>query len=261
MRLKILAAVLLVCAGILPAQTSSILSFVPPPPSRAVDAAFLGRKLAAGSFMWMLTIQQVGREVYADAGFPHLERWLEDVVDLNPGLLLPYHLGTVMLIADRDRSLAMDGILERGEKVHPTVWEFPMLRGVGAYFGQLDQVSAASHFHRAAAFPEAPPYFGMLADRLDRNVSSCGTLLNDLKAVAQSSGFASQHQRNVTAVMTECIQRELEQAAASYRFNEGHAAPSVEALLEKGFIQRAPPSPEGQCWVLTGADAELRPCR
>jgi hypothetical protein len=208
----------------------------------------------------MLTIQQVGRAAYAEAKYPYLERWLAATVQLNPELLLPYHLGTVMLITDRQRSAEMDVLLATAERVHPDVWEFPMLRGMGAYFGQLNQAAAAQHFHRVDAFPGAPPYFGKLADRLDTQLASCGTLLNDLKSFASNSTFAREARGSANAILEECLKQELEQAVASFQMNEGRA-PTIEDLLEKNYIQRRPSAPPGKCWVFSGTTASLQECQ
>lgn len=247
-------------AGFMPAFSMSTPSFAKPPSDGVVELISLGRSEAAGSLLWILATQQVSRAGYAEAGFPNLEDWLETVFRHNPYLSDGYTLGTVLLLTDRERAPRMDRLLERAEARYPTNYEFPMLRGISSYFGALDAGAAAGHFERAATREGAPTYLTQFAQRLRREVASCGVMVVNMKSLAEQTNQRALMTGQLEGVYLRCIEREIEQAATSFRLNRGRN-PTLDELRVEGYLKQVPPAPPGKCWVLINIDAFVQPCQ
>ncbi len=246
-------------AGFMPAFSISSSTFSKPPSDAAVELSALGRNEAAGALLWILTTQQVGRPGYAEAGFPNLEDWLESVFRHNPFLSDGYMLGTVLLLTDRVRAPRMDALLEQAESRYSSSYEFPMLRGISAYFGALDASAAASHFERASKKEGAPGYLEQFGKRLRNEVDTCGVMVVNMKALASQTNDQALIGSQIEGVYLRCIEREIEQAAVGFRLNKGRA-PSLDDLIAEGYLKGVPPAPPGKCWVLINIDAFAQPC-
>jgi hypothetical protein len=255
----LLVIVLFGAAGLVPAAPLSSSTFALPPTTEAATLLALGRTRAAGMAGWLATVQLVGQDAYIRAKYPGLERWLSFVFSLEPDARNAYYLGTVLLLADRERSAEMDRLLALAEDRNPGEWEFSMMRGSGAYFGRLDAATAAKHYANAASKPNAPAYLGLLAKRLERHVVDCPSLMTDLKAVASANDPGNMLTQQRSSVFRECVRRQLEQAAAGYRMNN-ERAPTIDDLVEKGYLAAPPPHPRGECWHFAGPRAVLEPC-
>ena len=249
----------LVCATLVPRSSVVSERFSLPPGDNVISFASLGREEAAGAFLWILTTQQAGRELYAQQGYPYLEVWLETVFRHNPQLTDAYTLGTVLLLTDRDRAPTMERLLSQAATRYPDNHEYPMLQGMSAYFGQLDAARAAEYFDRAAAIASAPPYLKLFADRLHRDANDCGVMVVNMKAMADVSTQVSAMKFRIEGVYLRCLERELKQAAASYRLNNNKTA-TIKDLIDAGYLKGPPPAPPGQCWEVQGASVVLVPC-
>lgn len=255
----LLIAALFAAAGFMPAAALSVDTTSLPPTRGAMTLAALGRERAAGVVSWMLTVQRTGRDAYIKAGYPGLEHWLALVFELEPDLTNAYYLGTILLLADSDRSSAMDAILAQAEERHPDEWEFSMMRGSAAYFGRLDAPTASKHFLDASRKPGAPEYLGLLGARLERMAGDCGTMLSDLKALGSENDPGQLLRGQRATIYRECIRRELEQAHANFRLNH-QRAPTLDELVASGVLKAPPPHPPGECWEFRGPRAVLAPC-
>jgi hypothetical protein len=246
-------------AGFVPAAPLSLSTFATPPTTDAAALLALGRTRAAGMAGWLTTVQLVGQDAYIRAKYPGLERWLSFVFALEPNAKNAYYLGTVLLLADRERGAEMDRLLALAEREHPLEWEFSMMRGSSAYFGRLDAAAGAKHFAVAASKPNAPQYLGLLAKRLERHVVDCSSLMTDLKSMASANDPGNMLSQQRGSVFRECVRRQLEQAGAGYRLNN-EQVPTVNDLVKKGYLAAPPPHPPGECWQFDGPRAVLKPC-
>jgi hypothetical protein len=247
-------------AGFLPAAASSLGQVVAPPPPLVSEALGLGRREAVGSAFWIVTSQLIGSDVYARAGYPQLERWLEQTFALNPYLRDGYILGTVTLLVDKDRAESMRRLLAQGEQRFPDDFQFPMLQGIAAYFGQLDAQGAATDFERAATRRNAPPFLSAFGRRLREQSATCGTLLLNLRSLSREDRLGDL-MKSAFDVYATCVKRELEQAAAAFKLREGRVPDGLGELLRAGLVQRAPEAPPGMCWSVINVNAYVHPCQ
>jgi len=256
----ILALLLLVATGSIPVATSFVERVDRPPPLAAARLAGLGRDEAAGAVYWMITTQKIGSDRFARANFPVLEEWLEAVFALNPYLRDAYLLGTVVLLVDSERAPRMQRLLARAEERFPTDFQFPMLLGISAYFGELDAARAATHFQRAATKPLAPPFLSQFGERLSRDTADCGALLVNLRTLAASSTVGDAYKKAAGPVLERCLKRELEQAAAAFKLRNGRVPEGLDELRAAGYVRATPPAPPGKCWVVINVNAYLQDC-
>jgi hypothetical protein len=121
-----------------------------PWPPAAVRVAALGRSSAAADVAWLKTVQLLGSDAQAAAGYPELEKWIDLITTLDPRFEEPYFFGATLLVTDPERAPQIDALLERGEQVFPGLFHFAMLRGFLAQFGLLDATKASEHYRRAS---------------------------------------------------------------------------------------------------------------
>lgn len=232
-------------------------SFAAPPSAAMFLILSLGRPEVAADFAWLAVVQRVGSQRFAERGYPDLEDWLDVTTTLSPRFEMAYFVGASFLAADSKRSGALDRLLARGGAALPASYYLPMAQGFVHYFGRYDPHLAAVHFRRAAGFPDAPPFLGPLAARLDGVADSCRELSSLLRDVQFETNqlFAGQRPREI---LVSCIERAIERAAASWRLQHG-TDPTLDDLVTAGLLEQLV-APPGECWHLNYGVATLEPC-
>lgn len=234
-----------------------------PWPEPVVRAAALGRTYAGADIAWMKTVQLIGDVNQERRGYPSLDEWVDLTTRLDPRFDLPYFFGAVLLVTDDARAPHVDALLARGEEAMPEFFSLAMFRGFLAYFGRLDAKTAAEHYRRAAAKPQAPGWLKLFADRIEREEDSCDGVMRRL---AQVSDEASGAQGRALAssqgkVLVHCLKTRLERAAAAWRVRRGGGVPTVADVARDGLIEDPVPAPPGMCWSLDeDQKASLAPC-
>jgi hypothetical protein len=235
-----------------------------PWPPAIARAAALGRTHAAANVAWLKTVQLLGSDSYAAADYPHLEQWIDVITRLDPAFEEPYFFGAALLVTDSKRAPSIDALLQRGEGSFPTVFAFPMMRGFLAQFGLFDAASAAKHYQRAAALPNAPAYLAKHAERLAKEGASCGTILADLKQL--TAGASSAQAQTIAeqrfSILEHCLAGLIHRTSVSLRLSGKTKSPTgFPTLAEVEAELGGPvPHPPDRCWVLDLDKAKLAPC-
>jgi hypothetical protein len=240
----------LACQGIGSSPTES--EFSPPVSGLAMTVLSGGRASAAGSAVWIATVQRMGDARFLARGAPDLERWLQTVTELSPDFEVPPLFGALTLFSV-GRAEAADAVLARAPKER---FEAPYYRAVIAYFGRNDRLLAVKHLREAALLPGAPVFLGRWADRLERETEACSEKIGLLQGLQSRDALLGAV--DLGALATECFKEEIERVAASWRLQRGFS-PTLDELVQAGAVAM-PPSPPGQCWSLHGASAVLQPC-
>jgi hypothetical protein len=239
-------------------------ALLPPPALGALRAAALGREDATADLLWLRTVQFIGAPYSERLQYKGLEQWIERITMLAPTFALPYLTGGILLATSPGRADAADALVARAEEQMPNNLEFPQTRGFIAYFGKLDPARAAQHYRRAASLPRAPPYFAKLADRLERESTTCSAMRANLNDVIRASSpqEAERMKQEGARIMINCSRAQLNLAAVSFHLDNptGEYAKSVDELLETGRLAEPPYTPPGQCWVLERDRAKLKDC-
>ena len=207
--------------------------------------------------MWLEVVQLLGSDRYAASGYPELHTRLAAIATVQPKFAPTYSAAAAFLSGDPKRTAALERILAVGEAALPDDFELPMGRGMAAYFGAYDLEAASAHFRRASELPSAPSYLAAFAERLTRTAHSCRKMQSDFVELTSKRDMPSARVR-LEALLTQCVKRDLERAAAAARLKEG-GSPSITQLIENGYCS-PPPTLPGRCWVLEGGIARLDPC-
>lgn len=255
----VLAAVAVATAP--PSRAADDVEPTPWPPA-VVRVAALGRTSAAADVAWLKTVQLLGSDAQAAAGYPELEKWIDLITVLDPTFEEPYFFGATLLVTDRERAPQIDALLERGEKAFPELFQLSMLRGFLAQFGLLDSPRAAGHYRRASQMKGAPAYLSAYADRLAREGAGCANIMADLKQLAASTSTAQAdalaQQRG--AILEHCLAGLVNATATQLRLNNPKGTPATLADVEAALGYSVPRPPD-RCWHLEFDRAKLVPCR
>ena len=207
----------------------------------------LGEDRAAAAVAFLAFVQYLG-EPQTEA--QTVLAWANLVTDLDPRAYEGYYFAGVFSFADERVHQPLDALLARGQREFPESFDLPLLRAFAAHFGARDLKRAAYYYRQASAKPGAPNYLRPLADRLESDATSCSSLYE----------FAVQQERGIgLTLLTSCIKRQIELAAATYRLRHAAPAPDVATLQAAGLLGPLPPLPH-VCWVLGGATAVPTPC-
>jgi hypothetical protein len=249
--LAVLGCVLLLTATKLttPSQIGAMKTV---PPHRAtLLVAALGRKEQAADLAWLRLVQMTGDARYIASRYPDLEDWMSLIVELHPRLFGPFYFGVTLLLGDPTRRDKVDELLAIAETRAPEEFEFPLERGVIAYFGRFDAARAAEHLERASTKRNAPEFVGQLGKTLRERGVTCAAMAEDAASVSQ--GGAALGDRRLA-----CAKHRIEAASAAARLNED-PDDSIAALVERGHLPRDALLP-GVCWELTAGTATARRC-
>jgi hypothetical protein len=260
----LLVAIELAALAVVAAPTTRAADDIDPTPwpPAIVRVASLGRPYAAADVAWLKTVQLLGSDSYAVAGYPKLEAWVDLITRLDPSFEEPYFFGATLLVTNRERAPAINALLERGEQAFPHTFAFPMMRGFLAQFGLLDARMAAEHYRRASMLQGAPPYLTSYAARLEKEGASCATIMSDLKELASSSSSAQAKALGEQRfqILEYCFAGLIRRTAVSLRMNEKIAGAFATLAEVEAELGAPVPRPPDRCWELKFDTATLVPC-
>jgi hypothetical protein len=225
-----------------------------PRPMAVWVMASLGDRGVASDVVWLQVVQRLGRQREMQAGFPHLERWLELLSELDPRFDRSYLVAAAFLSGDPTRADRVARLLARGREALPGQFQIEMAEGFVQYFGRGDLAAAADAFERASVLPGAPSYLVSFTASLRRAASACSSMRQTISSLRAHSLQAPHLRESLVA----CYERELKRGAAAFRLQHGRDG-TVEELVTLGFVQDLS-SPPGECWSLTDGSPSLQPC-
>jgi hypothetical protein len=233
-------------------------------PEPVVRVASLGRTYAGADVAWLRTVQVIGSDKQARAGYPTLDTWVDVVTALDPAFVEPYFFGAILLVTDDTRADHVDALLARAEQAMPDTFTLPFYRGFIANFGKMDPVVAAGHMERAASKPDAPRFVKSMASRLRTDTNTCGSLMQDLQQISEGSHAAQRQalQGERRALFQHCLEVHIERVANAWRVKNGKI-PTIDDLVAEGLLDPAKDlsAPPGMCWRLSVMSAaSLEPC-
>lgn len=194
-----------------------------------------------------------------------LRRLLEYATDVDPHFAGAYRFTGTGLAHETVDGKAMGviatvQILEKGVREVPDDWHIPFLLGYmqANYLGEFAQ--AAHNLSLAAKEPGAPPYMALLATRVAAQggqISTALALAQTMLAQANEDETRKQWQQRVLLLKMEQDLERIEAAMARYRSERGAPPPSLQALVDAGYLRAIPPEPHGGAYLL-GKDGAVR---
>jgi tetratricopeptide (TPR) repeat protein len=135
-------------------------------PAEALRPLLLGYDLIAADFLWLKTIQYVGRHLLTDKKFPLLYPQLFRVVTLDPRFVDIYRLGGLFLGYTANQVDEAISLLKKGADVNPDRWELPHDLGILCYLLKQDYPQALYWLQKANGLPGRPDYVSRFVARL-----------------------------------------------------------------------------------------------
>jgi hypothetical protein len=185
---------------------------------------------------------------------------LDVITTLDPQYDYAYQVGGIVLTQLADRVDLSNKILEKGLEEVPAVWQIPFYLGFNQFFYLHDYAQAAEYMTRASRLPGHPPYLPFLATRLYAEAGSPETALTFLTAMwrqTQDEQVKDLLEYRMKEVIIERDIRILEDAVGHYREQEGHAPPTLSALVNRGILREIPAEPFGGEYQLNTTTGKL----
>jgi len=135
-------------------------------PAEGLHPLLMGYDLIGADFLWLQTIQYVGRHLLSDRKFPTLYPRLLRVVYLDPYFVDAYRLGGLFLAYTADRVDEAIALLKRGAAFNPDRWEIPHDLGILYYLLKKDYPQALYWLERTDRMPGRPDYVSRFVARL-----------------------------------------------------------------------------------------------
>lgn len=228
------------------------------PPAEIARVVSLGHATLAADYAWIQALQYYGEEANRQFHYRDLHRYIELVIDLDPRLLVAYHLGGTAVPYNTGRWQWKNvepakRIIQRGLEKWPEDWT--MWRQLGFLQGIVgdDFAAAAESFQRAAALPGSPPWFPALVTRLfatagelDRAEAYTMTILEH----AEDPTLAQTMERRALELVIERHLQALDSAVQGYRVMTGEAPKTLDELVSFGLIVALPEDPLGGTYRL-----------
>jgi tetratricopeptide (TPR) repeat protein len=135
-------------------------------PAEALRPLLMGYDLIAADFLWLKTVQYVGRQLLGDKKFPSLYPQLLRVVILDPQFVDVYRLGGLFLGYTANQVDAAISLLKKGADLNPDRWELPHDLGILYYLLKHDYPQALYWLQKANGLPDRPDYVSRFVARL-----------------------------------------------------------------------------------------------
>jgi len=126
----------------------------------------VGYELIGADFLWLQTIQYVGRHLLTDRKFPSLYPQLLRVVTLDPYFVDVYRLGGLFLAYTGNQVDEAVSLWKKGADLHPDRWEPPHDLGILYYLLKKDYPQALYWLEKANGLPGRPEYVSRFVARL-----------------------------------------------------------------------------------------------
>jgi tetratricopeptide (TPR) repeat protein len=230
------------------------------PNGQQLEVASMGFQEPVADLLWVRAVlvfgERWGRQ--EDATWTTwLRRMLTAVTELDSHWHTPYQYGGLILKVAQDVDGA-DDIFRHGMEAFPNDPFFPFSIGMDAYLARGDAATAADYLERAAASPEAPPWYAAAAAAMRQRKGERRAAIEYLRGVRRSTTdphVIADTDRQLARLYHNEIVSRWEQACLDYRARTGHPLASPAQLAELGF--KLPENPRGDAWIV-GTDGVVR---
>ncbi len=265
------AAGLLLAAGLFGAARLPLFSVppltpatLPEPPGAALSRAGVAalppvaRRLMA-DFAWLAAVQYYGLARWSDAtDFSRLGPLIELARRLDPAFRAPAVSGA-MLLAEQPplgpgEGARADALLAAWSATNPDDWPALLTWGLTRHWHLQDPAGAARIFAAAAARPDAPDWFTVLAARSFTEAGARETARSLWLALAdQAPGPRERANARTHLAQLRALDRldDLRERIREFQGRTGRPPRSFEELAEAGLLTEVPPrDPSGAPFVL-----------
>ena len=184
--------------------------------------------------------------------------------ELDPRFVDPYYFAQSALTWEAGMPAEANRLLDRGMRARSDDWEIPFFMGFNAFYFLHDNASGSSYLMEASRRPGSPRWIGLLAARLGSKSGATETAVVFLEQLAART--------EDEATRAEIIKRAeamrgiltIERAVGRYYAGFGTMPTDLQALMDKGILDRLPGDPYGGRFYLNASGkvwttSDLRP--
>jgi tetratricopeptide (TPR) repeat protein len=221
------------------------------PDGNVVRVLSLGFERVVADLFWIRTVDYIGDENSATAGWPGAERLANLVTDVDPHFDSAYVVMASVLNGLRKDPDAAIRLLEKGAAVS-SYWRIHFLLGFQYFMEKQDYVQGARCLERAFALG-GPPYLQFLISRLYTSAGDPTTAMQFIALRLKNEETPAVREQLEKRLSDLWINRDLaliDTAVAKYR-DAAHAAPkNVQALVDAKLLPALPRDPKGgEYWI------------
>lgn len=204
--------------------------------------------------MWVRSVLEFGERIDKrrdDSWQTWFAKMIECVVELDPKWRTPHFYGGVMLRVTGSTELSTE-VFKSGAENLPDDPYFPFSVGMNYYLLDEDFEEAAVWLDRAAALPDAPPWYQMTAVSMrtkgQGREGAVMYLRSELEQTADPALRARIEERILNVTHDELAER-LTEAVASLEAR-GVEVTDLQQLVDEGIVTHLPEEPYGGEWEI-----------
>lgn len=228
----------------------------PLPDGKVLRVLSLGFERLVADLFWLRTVYYVGSDSSAKVRYPAAERLANLVTDIDPSFRTVYVVMSNALDGLRGDPDAGIRLLQKGIK-HVDYWKLHFMLGFSYFMEKLDYVSAGEQM-RLAAEKGGPPYLPLLSARLYAQGGEPETALAFIQARLEATELPEARRALEKRYWDLWISRDLkaiDTAIAAYRRDREEDPRELSALVDAGFLPRAPLDPRGGAYRIRAGRA------
>jgi len=224
----------------------------PLPDGKVLRVLSLGFDRLIADLFWLRTVNYIGDQTSADAGFPAAPRLAELVTDIDPQFETVYTvMNSVLTVLSRQPQAAV-ALLDKGIR-HIDWWKLHFLQGYNHIFETKDYEKAAEQMRLAASKEGAPPYLSLLASRIYAQAGDPETAMVFVKARMDMAATDEERENLAERLRDLWVARDLgriDAAIEAYKRAQGAAPRDVATLLQAGLLRNEPRDPHGKAYLI-----------
>jgi len=232
------------------------------PSGKALGVVAMGYEEVLADLLWVRATVLFGDRFGLDED-PGWYTWMYYMVDLatdlDPGFVLAYKYGGIMLRADGQFVDQSTLLFAKGMEAVPEEWYFPFGIAMNYFLHKDSRRLAAPYMQRAASLGTGPFYLTNLAASLmdeSQELETTLAFLEEEKANLQDERILGAVDAKIFETRYQIAERDAQRVIGEYRRMKGELPSTPEAVGEAGLS--LPQDPLGGTWVWNQElDAEL----
>lgn len=259
----VVGAVLLLLAGMVGLQQmldqrrdpllSKIEDLAHLPKGEYLKPTLLGYHHLAADFLWLRTIQVLGKGANTASEYEWLYHALDVITTLDPHYDFVYRVAGITMTELANRPELSNRILEKGLAAVPDRWGIPYLMAYNYYFYLGDVEKAAKYARVAAEVPGSPSWLLNMVTQMSAQAGNPEFALSFLLHLYRQQDdprIKESLEIHIKEVMIERDIRLLEPLVDQFYHRERNYPKQLGELVVNGYVRSLPQEPFGGSYVI-----------
>ena len=221
------------------------------PTVAVVKTASADQKELVGALLVMKVLMYFGgvvdtlqNELPIPPDYPAMSRMMHGVVQLDPYNMDAYYFAQSILVWDVRKVEIANELLDYGMRYRSWDWYLPFFAGFNSAYFLKDYTKAARYYERAGEL-SGSDLFKNLAGRYLQESGKTDLALVYLSAIEKGEKNPAIKKSFRTRILAFQAVRRIEIARDRYRQAVGGLPPTLESLVQEGYLQSSPVDPYG----------------